>query len=73
MLVRKEPHSCGGLVKRRSVDYDGPESVLQRSSTEIKPKKGQISFQSPFDFLTRREDAKRPSEEGLLFDAIQAE
>ena len=31
MLVRKEPHSCGILMKRRSMDYEGPKSVLQRS------------------------------------------
>jgi hypothetical protein len=35
--------------------------------------KDRIFFQSPFDFLTRREKAERPSEEGLSFDAISAE
>jgi hypothetical protein len=39
MLVRKEPHSCGRLVKRRSVDYDGPESISQRPSMERMPRK----------------------------------
>ncbi len=32
-----------------------------------------ISSQSPSGLLTRRENAERPPEEGLSFDAIQAE
>jgi len=29
MLVRKEPRSCGNLIKSRSMDYEGPVLVSQ--------------------------------------------
>jgi hypothetical protein len=29
MLVRKEPRSCGSLMKSRSMDYEGPVLVSQ--------------------------------------------
>lgn len=65
MLVRKEPHSCGNLMKRRSTDYEGPELFLQgpiqKDDLERPP-----FFQSPFNLNTRREDVERPSEKGLI-------
>jgi hypothetical protein len=60
-------------MKRRSVDYDGPDLVLQRPSMEITRPKDRISFQSPCNFLTRRKKAERPPEGGLSISARQAE
>ena len=65
MLVLKEPHSCGMLIKSKSVDYDGPFSFAVVLSESIPPK-GYPLFQSPFDLDTRRKDVERPSKKGLI-------
>jgi hypothetical protein len=69
MLVRKEPHSCGKLIKRRSTDYEGPDSFSQLSYSKNNPE-DHASFNL---HSTSTQDAK--TKKGLprkvSFDAIR--
>jgi len=59
-------------MKRRSMDYDGPIGLATVLCGDI-ISKDHTPFQSPSNLPTRREDAERPSEEGLLCGATEAE
>ncbi len=53
-------------MKSRSMDYEGPLIGLAAFLCGGTAPKNHASSQSPFDLNTRREDTKRPSEEGLI-------
>jgi len=57
-------------MQSRSMDYEGPFGLAVFLYERMSPK-DHPSFQSPFDLDTRRKDAERPSEEGLIFDAVK--
>jgi hypothetical protein len=58
-------------MKRRSMDYDGPVRLATLLYGD-KASKDNISFQSPSDLDTRREDAGRPSKK-VSYSTTKAE
>jgi hypothetical protein len=54
-----------------STDYEGPKVDFAAILCGNKAPKNDIPFQPPFDLDTRRVDAERPSEKGLMSGASE--